>query len=173
MRAASWLNALAIGLGTYLLLELVFGGTGWYQYERLAEHTQRVESQLSDVQRRNAELRRTIDRLRADVATIEVEARELGIVRAGERVVLIEGRDRTTPQHYDPGTSPAPPPKPIDARPFFRSVALAASIIAFIMGVLRDAQRPRRVRKAARESAGEGVSETSEGFSWSKSGAIR
>ena len=148
MRATSWLTATAVGLSTYFLLELLFGSTGLAAYRDLYDHTVAVERHLVELGRTNADLQRTIDRLRTDSTTIRVEARELGIVAPGERVLLIEGRPRTTAQRYEPGTALPPRPNRPDVRPLFRSIAAAAALAALIVALL--AGTPRRSRRRQR-----------------------
>ena len=77
-------------LGCVLLLDAVFGERGLFQTIRSRQDLLRVEREISDLARENAELRGEVRRLLQDPATLELVARQdLGLARPGEVLVVL------------------------------------------------------------------------------------
>jgi len=82
---------LAGGVFTITLgIAFFFGDMGLFTYLQMRDHSRRLEQELKDLERTNAELKTEIRRTQNDPARIEELARErLGFVRPGETVYQI------------------------------------------------------------------------------------
>lgn len=132
--------ALLVGVGTYLVLELLAGSYGVFSYRSLLGHAAEARIQLDAVALRASELRALERSLTADPETIRVEARDVGLVGRDEVVIRIAGRDRRSMHRYVPGQLPLPVPQPSDRRPFHRGLALAVALAYLLVDLV--ASRP-------------------------------
>ena len=89
-RRARYIRLTVVFLGCVLLLDAVFGERGFFQTIRSRQDLLRVEREISELARENAELRGEVHRLQEDPATLELVARQdLGLARPGEVLVVL------------------------------------------------------------------------------------
>jgi cell division protein FtsB len=86
-----------VAVGCVVLLDALAGERGLMELRRARAQTRAYEERLARVLAENEELRDEIRRLDTDEATIEGRARELGLIKRGEKVFTIRQ---------------APPPEP-------------------------------------------------------------
>lgn len=119
-------------------------------YETLHHHKVRLENNLEDLKRRQAELRSTIELLTRSSDAVRVEARSLGLYDEGETVVRIEemhGRTRS----LSPGSLIARPVPESGRRGLVRVVAGLAGLMTLLGLVLGGGtHRQREIRRASR-----------------------
>ncbi|MFP4151423.1 MAG: septum formation initiator family protein [Alkalispirochaeta sp.] len=137
MKRTSLLGIALFGVGTYLLLELLFGSYGVFAHHMMERYLLEAEEDLAELEERRNELRQQVDLLTGDGETIRLEARDIGFIESDERIIRLEGHEPRPRHRYLPGTTPKPVPVPRDNRPLFRAIALALSLVALIVETLR------------------------------------
>jgi cell division protein FtsB len=90
-----WLIRLAGAAVLVVLLgavpQLIARSDGYLRYQRMLDELTELERRNAELKLQNAALRRDVRRLRGDPAAIEAAARdELGLVKPGEIVIQIE-----------------------------------------------------------------------------------
>ncbi|SIQ71957.1 Cell division protein FtsB [Alkalispirochaeta americana] len=158
MKSSWFVLALSLGLGAYLLLELVFGQSGLIAYRAMEEARRQTNLEMKELQEQTSALERYVRLLTTDAETIRLEARDIGYVGDDEFVLRVEGRDARLRHRYQPGLRPSPLPRIRDNRPLFRSVGFTV----FLLIALADLVRlPGGIKKSSRR-AGAGKSSAGE-----------
>jgi hypothetical protein len=125
------------------LLVYLFGDSGVSAFDRLAEHRDRLERNVKDLDGLNRSLQAELASLRDDPRRTEVLARDLGLYRPEERVLRIEGAG-TGVEPYEVGTLLRLKAPRLDRGPWLKSaglgVAVFAALAAFLFG--RRGRRP-------------------------------
>lgn len=155
MKRSSLLSITLFGFAIYLSLELVFGSYGFLAYHALEDYVERAEERYSTLTETHEELQRQIHLLTTDTATIRLEARDIGFIAPNESVVRIDGHTPRPRHIYMPGATPPPIPETRDNRALFRAIALAITLVALLVEILRSTadtpQTETRRRKRADE----------------------
>lgn len=90
-RETPWIRRMLVFFACVVLLDGLFGDQGLGHTMRARRDYERAVGDLRRMKMENAALRDEIGRLHADPARIEAIAREeLGLIRAGEIVVLVK-----------------------------------------------------------------------------------
>ena len=79
----------------------LFRDMGLVDTWRLRNTELQLRGEVEKLRQENALLKRTVEDLRGNPAVIEQEARRLGLIKEGENVIVVPGRQETRP------TSPA------------------------------------------------------------------
>lgn len=94
-RRQSLVTVVLLLAAAVLVVDGIAGERGWLENRRAAVKYQAAERALNDARTRNQVLRDEIQRLRAnDPAIIEKQARELGLVKPGEKLFIVKDRVR-------------------------------------------------------------------------------
>ncbi|POR01804.1 hypothetical protein AU468_07565 [Alkalispirochaeta sphaeroplastigenens] len=155
MKSSWFVLALALGLGSYLLLELVFGQSGLIAYGAMEKARHQARLEMEAMQEQTAALERYIGLLTTDAETIRLEARDIGYVGPDEVVLRVEGRDARLRHRYQPGIMPSPLPRIRDNRPLFRSVGFTVFLLITLIDLVRlpgEARRSSRRERQSRDS---------------------
>lgn len=150
--------ATLLGLGVYLVLELLFGPYGLLAYQKLERFHEKTVLELIDLNSRSRDLHLQVRMLTTDSETVRLEARDIGLVGANDVVLRLENRDPRPRHRYMPGTLPPEIPRVRDNRPLFRSVGFAVflvMILAQLAGTRNPGQSPPRVRPAESDESPE------------------
>ena len=128
--------ATLLGLGVYLVLELLFGPYGVIAFNQLERFRDRSVLELNELHRQTADLQLQVRMLTTDAETIRLEARDIGLVGQNEVVLRLENRDPRPRHRYMPGTVPAKISPVRDNRPLFRSVGFTAFLLTLLVQLL-------------------------------------
>jgi hypothetical protein len=135
MRRFLLLALLAYTTGS--LLVYLFGDSGVSAFNRLAEHRDRLERNVKDLDGLNRSLQAELASLRDDPRRTEVLARGLGLYRPEDRVLRI-GRAGTEVEPYEVGTLLRLKTPRRDRGPWLKTaglgVAVLAGLAAFLFG---------------------------------------
>lgn len=97
-----------------LLYALVATGQKAYENYRLNQQADALRAEVVNLRTRNIELQQQIENARTDTAIETIAREQLGLVRPGDRpVVLVAPRNES-------GPAPTAPPSPPPARPTWR-----------------------------------------------------
>jgi len=89
-RRARYVRLAVVFVGCLLLFDAVFGEQGLFQTIKSRQDLLRAEQDISDLKRRNADLKSEAQRLQQDPATLELIARQdFGLIRPGEILVVL------------------------------------------------------------------------------------
>lgn len=142
MRLQTLLLSLSFGLCVQLLLTLIGGPYSQDAYRQLESYRDAVAENVEAIEAQQIGLESQVERLRFDPNLIEVEARRLLLYGENEVVVYLPRNLRRTPS-LSPGAVVVrrndPPP---DRRPLFRSIALVAALLCFLL--LSFVEAPQR-----------------------------
>lgn len=127
--------ATLMGLGVYLVLELLFGNYGIIAYRSLERFRDKAVIELEDLRRQTSELQRQVRRLTTDSETVRLEARDIGLVGRDDVVIRLENRDPRPRHRYEPGAMPVSPPRVRDNRPLFRSLGFTVFLLTLLVQV--------------------------------------
>ena len=162
MKASSLITASFMGLGIYLLLELVFGQYGFISYRALDSFHRNAISELDSLKRQTDALQLQVRLLTTDAETIRLEAREIGFVARDEVVLRLEGRDPRPRHRYQPGALPSRVSRVRDNRPLFRSVGFTVFLVTVLVQ-LTGVQLFRKPGSRRRQRDREGSDDLSRG----------
>jgi len=95
---------IAAGLVAAALFISLFRDMGVVDSWKLRRTERQLRSEVDQLRRENALLKRTVDDLRGNPAAIEQEARRLGLIKEGENVIVVPPRQDARPQ---PASRPA------------------------------------------------------------------
>jgi hypothetical protein len=141
MRRFLLLALLAYTTGS--LLVYLFGDSGISAFERLAEHRDRLERNVKDLDGLNRSLQAELASLRDDPRRTEVLARDLGLYRPDDNVLRIGGAGAKV-EPYEVGTLLRLKAPRRDRGPWLKTaglgVAVLAALAAFLFG--RSGRRP-------------------------------
>jgi cell division protein FtsB len=153
MKASSLITATLMGLGIYLLLELIFGQYGLISHRALNSFHQDSLMEQDMLQKQTDFLQRQVRLLTTDAETIRLEAREIGFVARDEVVLRLEGRDPRPRHRYQPGALPSRVPRVRDNRPLFRSVGFTVFLLTLLVQItgLRAVRLPKRTSRRSRQ----------------------
>ncbi len=147
MRLQTLLLSLAFGLCVQLLLTLIGGPYSQDAYRHLESYREALAANVEATEAAQFGLESQIDRLRNDPHLIEVEARRLLLYGEKEVVVYLSRSLRKAPS-LSPGAVVVrqndPPP---DRRPLFRSIALVAALLCFLLLSLVEAPHRESSRR--------------------------
>jgi cell division protein FtsB len=88
-----WVRRVLIFVSCVMLLDSVVGERGLVRRLRAQHDLVQAAVRLDQLKHDNAVLRRQVERLQSDPATIEAAAREhLGLIRRGEILVIVKDR---------------------------------------------------------------------------------
>lgn len=137
MKVTSLLSISLFGFATYLFLEFFFGSYGILAYRAMERYVDRAEERYESVEEIQQDLRLQVHLLTTDAETIRLEARDVGYIQEGERIVRVEGHSPRSRHRYMPGAAPPPLPRPRDNRALFRAIALAVTLVSLLIEILR------------------------------------
>ncbi len=126
------------------LLIWMFGDSGLLAYRRLDDYRQRLGANVEKLQSRNSSLASDLADLRLDPDTSLVMARQIGLYRAGEEVVKIEGV-QGRPLTYEVGDLIKLPKSKTSRNVIFKATGIGISGILAVLALLagRSARRSR------------------------------
>ncbi len=134
---------LALGFAVASLLIFWFGDGGVLAYERLSRYRDRVQTNVDDLSRRNAELSSELSSLQTDPERTQVLARDLGLYNGDDRVIRLEGAPART-SFFDVGNLLKLTPSKAEMNPVYKIIGLSASGALFLLlFVLRPILRKR------------------------------
>ncbi len=79
------------GFVAYFLSSILLGPSSPSSMRALGEERAKIQANLDELKRLNEEFRRRVDALRTDAVSQALEARSLGYLGRGERLVLVNG----------------------------------------------------------------------------------
>jgi cell division protein FtsB len=133
---AAGMVAILIMLGGNLLLA-PYGSDG---YEELVAHKLRLEQNLEDLQRRQAELRGSIELLTRSTDEVELRARALGYYEEETTVVRLEGIGPVQ-QSQSPGVMILGMPAHTDRRGAVRIAAVGLALVVLTVSLISSGRR--------------------------------
>jgi hypothetical protein len=130
------------------LLVYLFGDSGVSAFGRLADHRDRLERNVKDLEGLNRSLQAELASLRSDPGRTEVLARDLGLYRPGDRVLRVEGAPATV-EPYEVGSLLRLKALRRDRGPWLKTAGIALAALAAFLSFL-VARRGRRTLHGAR-----------------------
>ncbi len=126
------------------LLIWTFGDSGLLAYRRLDDYRQRLAANVEKLQSRNSRLTGDLADLRHDPETSLVMARQIGLYRAGDEVVKIDGIPGQT-RPYEVGDLIRLPKSKASRNAIFKATGIGISCVLAVLTFLasRTARRDR------------------------------
>ena len=146
MKRSAFLAALYISFLTFSLLTLFFGKTGVTALDKIRNRNQSLSGNMADLDLKHSDLTAKLDALRSDPESIVIEARALGLYRAGEKVVRFRNLD---PIHHLPDAGQVLHLVPLQRtdESLLRVFAIATGIVVLLLSLIiwkvRDAAQTR------------------------------
>ncbi len=148
MTRNSLLTALCATALTYLALTLVFSSYGILEHRRHNDYAEQLQANVADLERRNDQLLRRIEDLRTLSEVIVMEGRGIGLYRANEGVIRVEGYPN--PNRLGESASPGRMIRPIgkgpNHYPWIRAAALSVGLLVLALGMARGRATTRRLQ---------------------------
>ena len=104
MKRAKYLFVFFIGTLVYVTLSLCFGQNSIRCFNNLEEQKRVISNQVAELQNINSELSLEVNALKYDKAVIAAYARKLDYVSDGEKLIKINGLQKSQPQLYNAGS---------------------------------------------------------------------
>jgi len=76
---------------TYIVLNFIFGSTGYLEMQKLASYRGMLKENLVELEMIHNELSSRAYTLRSDAETLSLKARDLGYLRSHEGVIIVSG----------------------------------------------------------------------------------
>ncbi|MFP4301364.1 MAG: septum formation initiator family protein [Spirochaetaceae bacterium] len=146
---------LVTGLATYLLLTLLFGEYGVFNYEELRRYRSRLDSHVGMLEVRRGELETERELLLENEERIRIEARSLGYLDTGERLLRIDGADKPDREAWVAGSVTRSGQELPDHSGAIRTISICSALLAFILLHWREPSETRRRRRRVAEQARE------------------
>lgn len=131
-RRSRILLSIYFGFAAYCLVVLVFGSTGIIANSELKAYRSRLETNLSHLEATNAQLASRFDALRGNPETIKLEARQLGYLEPGERLLQVSGYSRRS-NAFTVGSLVRERHHVVTPDAVSRWIGLTVAVIAFIL----------------------------------------
>ncbi|TVR90445.1 MAG: hypothetical protein EA428_08460 [Spirochaetaceae bacterium] len=152
MTRNSLLTALCAAALIYLTLTLVFSSYGILEYRRHNDYKKQLEANVAEMESMNDQLLRRIENLRTLSDVIVMEGRGIGLYRANEGIIRVEGYPN--PSRLTEIASPGRMIRSIgegpNHYPWIRAAALSAGLLVFAAGMVRGRTASRRTQSRGR-----------------------
>jgi cell division protein FtsB len=142
---------LVTGLATYLLLTMLFGEYGVFNYRELRSYRSRLEAHVAMLQARKERLEREELLLRENGERIRIEAHSLGYVRPEERLLRIDGSETGEQRTWVAGSIIRPAAPLPDHSGSIRAISICAALLSLILVLTRSPAEKKSRRRRIRE----------------------
>lgn len=144
---------LVTGIATYLLLTLLFGEYGVFNYQELQRYRNRLDAHVAMLETRRGQLETEEVLLRENEARIRIEARSLGYLEPEERLLRIDGAKRPERKAWVAGSVIRPTEELPNHSGAIRAISICSALLAFILLLGRGPSEKRRRRRKVDEEA--------------------
>src|SRR5579859_7713904 len=103
-----------------LLYALVATGQKALDNYRLNQETEALRAAVLDLRAENIQLQQDIEQARTDTAIETIAREQLGLIKPGDRPVVLVSASSSSPAAPSPAAAPTPAPAPTPARPAWR-----------------------------------------------------
>lgn len=104
MTRIKFMIALCVGTLIYTGMSLIVGRNGIMAYRQLYEQNEKLILKTQELQNTCDKLKLDYSELQSDRARLEAQARKLGYIYDGEKIIMIHGIAEKQPDMYDTGT---------------------------------------------------------------------
>lgn len=104
MTRIKFMIALCIGTLIYTGMSVIGGRNGIMAYQQLYEQNEKLILKTQELQNICDTLKLDYSELQSDKARLEAQARKLGYIYDGEKIIMIHGIAEKQPEMYDTGT---------------------------------------------------------------------
>jgi cell division protein FtsB len=132
-----------VGFAIASILIYFFGDSGLFAYRRLDDYRQSLAINVEKLQARNTGLAQELTSLRDDPQRSLVMAREIGLYRAGDEVVKLEGLARP-PESYEVGDLLKLRKNKTTRNTIFKATGIGISALLGALAVLAGRVRSKR-----------------------------
>jgi len=138
---------LVTGFATYLLLTLLFGEYGVFNYRALQSYQNRLDSHVGMLEKRRERLENEELLLRENPERIRIEAHALGYVAPSERLLRIDGAPKREQRSWVAGSVIRPTIPLPDHSGAIRAISICSALLALIF-VLGHSSSDKKSRRA-------------------------
>lgn len=143
---------LVTGFATYLLLTLLFGEYGVFNYRELQSYRGRLDAHVAMLESRRQRLENEELLLRENGERVRIEAHALGYVGEEERLLRIDGARESERRTWVAGSVIRPSNVLPDHSGAIRAISICTALLAFILVLSRSTADKKSRRERIRES---------------------